>query len=1417
MAEQKFTDTSQNNPSGEGQGLPRSLNWQNLFDNRRVLWLLGALLIVSIATTIATLQPLRPNALRQPATFSADWWLHPVETNAFKRLPVIPEKLNALAIVPGGDSTLVAVGDNGLIVRSPDGGRNWSKISVPFQAPQQQQVQQQVQEIQPKDYKKQQLKKEPAQQQEPPAQQEEPASTIPSVAHNGFLSADLVNVFFVDAQRGWTVGDDGVVLATGDGGTTWQAQDSGARLRINSIQFIDAQRGWAVGDEGTVLATSDGGANWQAQRSGTTELLNSVQFVDAQRGWAVGGNGAVFATSNGGTSWQAQDSGTTSTLYSVQFIDALRGWAVGDAGTALTTSDGGASWQAQDSGITSTLHSVRFVDAQRGWAVGGSSTVLATSDGGANWQAQSSGTASWLHAVQFIDAQRGWAVGDAGTVLATSDGGFSWQARSSGTNSWLHSVQFLDTQRGWAVGDDGTVLTTSDGGASWLAQKSGTINFLNWLWFIDAQRGWAVGENGIVIATSDGGFSWQAQDSGTKDTLRAVQFVDARRGWATGYNGTVLTTTDGGASWQARDSSTRNTLFSTQFIDTQRGWAVGDAGTMLSTSDGGASWQAQVSGTTSTLFSVQFLNEQRGWAVGRNGTVLATNDGGARWQPQDSGTSIRLQSVQFIDAQRGWTVGDAGTVLTSSDGGANWQAQSSGTTFRLHSVQFIDAQHGWAVGRRGTALATTDGGANWVDITPLRYPAPWYYLSWLAALILFLPALNPKSRRIREPTGEINTIANQVTSDRPLQENDQDRLGFGRIARSVSRFLRHEKTTGPLTLAVSGRWGTGKSSLMNLISADLQRHGFVPVWFNSWHHQSEENLIEALVTSIRQQGRQPFFTSRPPFVNPYWFAFLFRRLFRWSAEHYLQILLLVCTATVALTFYGHDQSRLSTHIAQIQQLVNPAETPLPGTDNEAVVKEISSTAVTEQEGNKEITRIETEETIAAKPAQEAPEPAAPVFGENIDWIVGLLSSLIALAGGPVVLVKALQTLPRVQSRAKNLEFRGQYARYFRNFNDNLRPVSLIVFIDDLDRCDTSTVMRALEATNYLVSSGNCFVILGMDYNIVRNSVAVGYDSLTKKIAEDHGEEGKAAFANEYLEKLINIQLEVPELETTQMLDLALPDTHTEDTSTSELLAQRLHQYWMQYWRLIFLAGVVVAGVQLGNYLHALAGTAKTVAPVQSSQKPTDPAQLQPEAEVLQGAVAVEEVPGPGRAPAGKIISPAVTDNTIDYIYLPIAVIVLVGIWVMMRGRDDIQYDSSTFEQALGIWLPLASRRRDTPRAVKRFVNRTRYFAMRLRDEREISKTERDDEATIVALSAILQINPDAIDLPADEVLAGIARLEKMDTILKPETFDATVELIGQMADQAINQHDEAFQTSLAEQIQYTLPLFREISKGIQIK
>ena len=58
-----------------------------------------------------------------PATL-ADNFLYPVESNAFERLPKISPHLSDVFALP--DSRLIwAVGDNGLIIHSPDGGVTW--------------------------------------------------------------------------------------------------------------------------------------------------------------------------------------------------------------------------------------------------------------------------------------------------------------------------------------------------------------------------------------------------------------------------------------------------------------------------------------------------------------------------------------------------------------------------------------------------------------------------------------------------------------------------------------------------------------------------------------------------------------------------------------------------------------------------------------------------------------------------------------------------------------------------------------------------------------------------------------------------------------------------------------------------------------------------------------------------------------------------------------------------------------------------------------------------------------------------------------------------------------------------------------------------------------------------------------------
>jgi len=70
-------------------------------------------------------------------------------------------------------------------------------------------------------------------------------------------------------RHAWVVGRPGsIVLHSPDQGDTWKAHKTGQTLPLYGVFFIDERRGWAVGELGTILASTDGGQSWQAQHQG---------------------------------------------------------------------------------------------------------------------------------------------------------------------------------------------------------------------------------------------------------------------------------------------------------------------------------------------------------------------------------------------------------------------------------------------------------------------------------------------------------------------------------------------------------------------------------------------------------------------------------------------------------------------------------------------------------------------------------------------------------------------------------------------------------------------------------------------------------------------------------------------------------------------------------------------------------------------------------------------------------------------------------------------------------------------------------------------------------------------------------------------------------------------------------------------
>ena len=488
--------------------------------------------------------------------------------------------------------------------------------------------------------------------------------TFAEVDGSVFNRKSLKGVCFVDENYGWIITynapngkNAGYIYRTTDGGNTWEEQFTTEAALFN-LYFIDKQTGWVVGDRRSVYATTDGGQTWQFITDGSNQR---------------------HKTSYGQPEYLGKEPLHTFTLYDIDFTDTQNGWIVGDLGVILHTASGGkGKWKHQRGGprfhnsADAVLLGVDFVSKQLGWVVGENGTILHTRNGGVTWESQSS-PSHLLVGVCAISPEEGYVVGDRGSILRTEDGGTVWNAQDSRTTECFGAVHFVSAQKGWAVAEAGVVLHTINGGTVWERQASETQQVLLSVFFVDENTGWCVGNGGEIIHTDNGGQTWKRQKSGTPWNLFDVHFTSKRRGWAVGMNGTVLSTVDGGSSWRLASIGKRHPFFyldAVTFVSPEIGWIVGwdlrglgRDGLILRTVDGGKTWQRQESHTANFLDDVFFISATEGWIVGKSGLVLHTKDGGQNWRPQRTDTRTDLKSIYVSSTNSGWVVGQNGTIL----------------------------------------------------------------------------------------------------------------------------------------------------------------------------------------------------------------------------------------------------------------------------------------------------------------------------------------------------------------------------------------------------------------------------------------------------------------------------------------------------------------------------------------------------------------------------------------------------------------------------------------------------------------------------------------------------------------------------------------------------------------------------------
>lgn len=557
-------------------------------------------------------------------------------------------------------------------------------------------------------------------------------STLPG------LPAQLGVIAFADAMHGW-VGGQGVLLATSDGGRSWQTAYLGGAA-VESFSILSAKQGFAATNKG-LLATHDG-SSW---RFVSHVPLTSVQFFTPQAGVVLrpvgslspaGPNAAtpnglrILQTADGGRTWQEVPGPP---VLAACFFNPQRGTAALRSSSGLTlsyTANGGRTWSsaasvsgAYGAGITCTPDGGAWLVADGGVGMSQASySVLRSGDFGRRW----------APVLARPTAGGGPAPGNPSGV--TAGPGLSPGPLASTDKE--HAVM-LGTC--WAC-EKGTVLldSTSDGGRTWQLMSSDipyaaptglavSMPTPGRLWLLSApliSPGVAVGSQSVVAVSTDDGQSWQRTHLFAPAMPYVVHFTSGRSGYGVGWpDGTrkVMVTHDGGISWQA----------------------VGELPHGLAPA---ASYDPLAVPRTGVLFLVA-ADEP----YDQHQALYVSRDGGRIWR------AVHLPSVGYGVSSVSFASGSVGCVTVSAPGGLrDYSTRDGGTTWQTASHQgmpaavcaesLADPQLGMLAinllkdlapptrGEKGTLpadiLASADAGGDslWISLLPRTSPTPRIYV-----------------------------------------------------------------------------------------------------------------------------------------------------------------------------------------------------------------------------------------------------------------------------------------------------------------------------------------------------------------------------------------------------------------------------------------------------------------------------------------------------------------------------------------------------------------------------------------------------------------------------------------------------------------------------------------------------------------
>ena len=306
-------------------------------------------------------------------------------------------------------------------------------------------------------------------------------------------------------------------------------------------------------------------------------------------------------------------------------------------------------------------------------------------------------------------------------------------------------------------------------------------------------------------------------------------------------------------------------------------------------------------------------------------------------------------------------------------------------------------------------------------------------------------------------------------------ETREDLLGHQVHVELIREVILDPRLT-PVTIGIFGEWGSGKSSLMNMLRDSLdeerqsdearkkQCEGVAVLHFNGWLFEGYDDAKAALLSSILVELKSHKLVKaelRDRFVG------LIKRV---KVMRLLRLGITRFGIPAAWAYFGGGGTEVAPVVAATADSMIPI--------NQATG--------------------EVDQGVLIKTADEA-------------------SGLLKNAEG--------ETEPTdVRS------FRDDFAALLKDSDIRL----LVVLIDDLDRCSPERIIDNLEAIKLFLNVENTAFVIGADPRIVRHAIAHRYRDMTQPPATSTEEDSNERLVIDYLEKLIQVPFSLPRLSRSEI-------------------------------------------------------------------------------------------------------------------------------------------------------------------------------------------------------------------------------------------------------------------------------------------